>query len=488
MKPHWELAFKPASQLRELIINKQVSPVDIIKDSIKRLEELNPTLNAFLTVTPEIAIEEARKAEKAIMSKQNLGLLHGLPIAIKDHISTAGIRTTSGSLIFKNNIPNKDDLIVQRLKSAGSISLGKTNLPEFGMIAATENYLGNDCVNPWDITRISGGSSGGAAASVAAGITPFSQGSDGGGSIRIPASLCGNFGIKPTTGRIPTTTKGVIRTLPQFTFSAISPVSRTVKDSALFLQSVSGPSLDDPNCIMTQPPNLLDHLEKGIHGYKIAWSPNLGSALVDKEVAESTEIAAKSFQSFGANVDLFPFSINNESLFRCFSTIMYTMMYQGMGNTWEKHGAKMKPWLQTRFEYGSNVTGKDFVLAMEEMEKWKHTIDSVFENYDLLLTPTISVPAFQCGKWPTEINSSKIDEFSVSQNAGFYHFAYPFNMSGNPAASIPCGFSSEGLPIGLQIIGKRGDELSVLKASTEYEKSHPWAKFIPPISIKTMAK
>ena len=488
MKPHWELAFKPASQLRELIINKQVSPVDIIKDSIKRLEELNPTLNAFLTVTPEIAIEEARKAEKAIMSKQNLGLLHGLPIAIKDHISTAGIRTTSGSLIFKNNIPNKDDLIVQRLKSAGSISLGKTNLPEFGMIAATENYLGNDCVNPWDITRISGGSSGGAAASVAAGITPFSQGSDGGGSIRIPASLCGNFGIKPTTGRIPTTTKGVIRTLPQFTFSAISPVSRTVKDSALFLQSVSGPSLDDPNCIMTQPPNLLDHLEKGIHGYKIAWSPNLGSALVDKEVAESTEIAAKSFQSFGANVDLFPFSINNESLFRCFSTIMYTMMYQGMGNTWEKHGAKMKLWLQTRFEYGSNVTGKDFVLAMEEMEKWKHTIDSVFENYDLLLTPTISVPAFQCGKWPTEINSSKIDEFSVSQNAGFYHFAYPFNMSGNPAASIPCGFSSEGLPIGLQIIGKRGDELSVLKASTEYEKSHPWAKFIPPISIKTMAK
>ena len=356
------------------------------------------------------------------------------------------------------------------------------------MIAATENYLGNDCVNPWDITRISGGSSGGAAASVAAGITPFSQGSDGGGSIRIPASLCGNFGIKPTTGRIPTTTKGVIRTLPQFTFLAISPVSRTVKDSALFLQSVSGPSLDDPNCIMTQPPNLLDHLEKGIHGYKIAWSPNLGSALVDKEVAESTEIAAKSFQSFGANVDLFPFSINNESLFRCFSTIMYTMMYQGMGNTWEKHGAKMKPWLQTRFEYGSNVTGKDFVLAMEEMEKWKHTIDSVFENYDLLLTPTISVPAFQCGKWPTEINSSKIDEFSVSQNAGFYHFAYPFNMSGNPAASIPCGFSSEGLPIGLQIIGKRGDELSVLKASTEYEKSHPWAKFIPPISIKTMAK
>ena len=488
MKPHWELAFKPASQLRELIINKQVSPVDIIKDSLKRLEELNPTLNAFLTVTPEIAIEEARKAEKAIMSKQNLGLLHGLPIAIKDHISTAGIRTTSGSLIFKNNIPNKDDLIVQRLKSAGSISLGKTNLPEFGMIAATENYLGNDCVNPWDITRISGGSSGGAAASVAAGITPFSQGSDGGGSIRIPASLCGNFGIKPTTGRIPTTTKGVIRTLPQFTFSAISPVSRTVKDSALFLQSVSGPSLDDPNCIMTQPPNLLDHLEKGIHGYKIAWSPNLGSALVDKEVAESTEIAAKSFQSFGANVDLFPFSINNESLFRCFSTIMYTMMYQGMGNTWEKHGAKMKPWLQTRFEYGSNVTGKDFVLAMEEMEKWKHTIDSVFENYDLLLTPTISVPAFQCGKWPTEINSSKIDEFSVSQNAGFYHFAYPFNMSSNPAASIPCGFSSEGLPIGLQIIGKRGDELSVLKASTEYEKSHPWAKFIPPISIKTMAK
>ena len=271
------------------------------------------------------------------------------------------------------------------------ITMGKTNLPEFGMIAATENFLGDDCVNPWDITRISGGSSGGASASVAAGITPFAQGSDGGGSIRIPASLCGIFGIKPTTGRIPTTSQGVIKTLPQFTFSAISPVSRTVRDAALFLQSVSGPSPDDPNCIKTQISNLLRHLDEGINDYKIGWSPNLGSALVDKEVAELTEIAAKSFQPFGAEVDLVPFTINNESLFRCFSTIMYTMLYQDMGNTWEKHGTKMKSWLQTRFEYGSNVTGKDFVLAMEEMETWKNTIDSLFETYDLLLTPTISV-------------------------------------------------------------------------------------------------
>ena len=488
MKPHWELAFKPASELHALIVNKHVSPVEIIEHALKRLEELNPTLNAFLTVTPEIAIEEARKAEQAIMSKQKLGMLHGLPTSIKDHISTAGIRTTSGSLIFKNNIPNRDDLIVQRLKSAGSISLGKTNLPEFGMIAATENFLGDDCVNPWDITRIPGGSSGGASASVAAGITPFAQGSDGGGSIRIPASLCGIFGIKPTTGRIPTTSQGVIKKLPQITFSAISPVSRTVRDAALFLQSVSGPSPDDPNCIKTQVPDFLGHLDDGINNYKIGWSPNLGSALVDKEVAALTEIAAKSFQSFGAEVDLVPFTINNESLFRCFSTIMYTMLYQGMGNTWEKHGEKMKSWLQSRFEYGSNVTGKDLVLAMEEMETWKNSIDSLFETYDLLLTPTISVPAFKCGQWPTEINSSKIDEFSVSQNAGFYHFAYPFNMSGNPAASIPCGFSSEGLPIGLQIVGKQGDELSVLKASSEYEKAHPWAQIIPEISIKTMSK
>ena len=488
MKPHWELAFKPAWELRELIANKHVSPVEIVEHALQRLDELNPTLNAFLTVIPEIAIEEAHKAEHAVMSKQTLGLLHGLPTSIKDHISTAGIRTTSGSLIFENNVPNMDDLIVQRLKSAGAISLGKTNLPEFGMIAATENFLGNDCVNPWDITRTSGGSSGGASASVAAGVTPFAQGSDGGGSIRIPASICGNFGIKPTTGRIPTITQGIIKTLPQFTFSAISPVSRTVRDAALFLQSVSGPSPDDPNCIKTQLPDLLGHLDDGINDYKIGWSPNLGSALVDKEVAEVTEIAAKSFSSFGADVDIAPFTINNESLFRCFSTIMYTNLYQSMGNTWTKHGSKMKSWLQTRFEYGSSVTGKDFVLAMAEMENWKITIDSLFETYDLLLTPTISIPAFKCGQWPTQINSINIDEFSISQNAGFYHFAYPFNMSGNPAASIPCGFSSEGLPIGLQIVGKRGDELSVLKASVEYETAHPWTQVIPPLSIKTMAE
>lgn len=487
MKPHWELAFKPAWEILGLIKNKQVSPVEVVDHALKRLEELNPILNAFLTITYDKAMEAAHKAEQSVLYGEELGPLHGLPISIKDHISTAGIRTTSGSLIFKNNVPKKDDLIVERLKSSGAISLGKTNLPEFGMIAATENFLGDDCVNPWDITKIAGGSSGGASASVAAGITPFAQGSDGGGSIRIPASLCGNFAIKPTTGRIPTIGQGILSKLPQFTFSAISPVSRTVKDAALFLQSVSGPNPNDPNCIKTQLPDLLNQLDNGISKYKIAWSPNLGSAQVDKEIADVTEKAAKSFSSFGAHVDIAPLNINTESLFRCFSTIMYTILYQSMGNTWKKQGHKMKPWLQTRFEYGSKVTGKDFLSAMAEMENWKININSLFETYDLLLTPTISIPAFECGKWPTQINSTDIDEFSVSQNAGFYHFAYPFNMSGNPAASIPCGFSSQGLPIGLQIVGKRGDELSVLKASAAYEKTHPWTHTIPPLSITHMS-
>ena len=484
MKKHWELAFKSAWDLRKLILNKEISPVELVEDALSRLNDLNPKLNAFLEITSEQAITKAKIAEQDIFRNKNLGLLHGIPTSIKDHISTAGIKTTFGSRIFKDYIPSKNHIIVDRLNNSGAISIGKTNLPEFGMIAATENFLGEDCVNPWDITRIAGGSSGGAAASVASGITSFAQGSDGGGSIRIPASFCGNFGIKPTTGRIPTLEQGSLKNIPQLTFSAISPVSREVIDSALFLQSVSGPHIEDPNCIQTEIPDLISNINNGIKDYKIGWSPDLGSVVVDSEVKDITQKAAISFEDLGANIENVALNTNFHSLFKCFSTLMYTTLYNGMGDKWEKFGNQMNSWLQMRFEYGSKVTANELLLAINELENWKKKVEELFENYDLILTPSLSVTAFKCRNWPTSINSIDIDPFEISQNGGFYHFSYPFNMSGNPAASIPCGFSSEGLPVGLQIIGRKGDELSVLKASSAFEKISPWKSKYPPISME----
>jgi len=484
MKKHWELAFKSAWDLRKLIINKVISPVELVEDALSRLHDLNPKLNAFLEVTFEEAIKKAKKTEKDIVKGKKVGLLAGIPTSIKDHISTAGTKTTFGSLIFKDYIPSKNHLIVDRLNDSGAISIGKTNLPEFGMISSTENFLRKDCVNPWDTTRIAGGSSGGASSSVAAGITPLAQGSDGGGSIRIPAAFCGNFGIKPTTGRIPTLEQKSLSYIPQLIFSAISPVSRTVIDSALFLQSVSGPHIDDPNCIQNDMPNLINHINEGIKDFKIGWSSDLGSAVVDTEVLNITQKAAASFENLGANVENLSLNINVNSLFKCFSTLMYATLYHNMGDNWRDFGSQMTSSLQMRFEYGSKVTANELLLAINELENWKKEVGELFENYDLVLTPSLSIPAFKCREWPTSINSIEVDPFEISQNAGFYHFSYPFNMSGNPAASIPCGFSSEGLPIGLQIIGRMGDELSVLKASAAFEEVYPWASKYPPVSIK----
>mgnify|MGYP001400569091 CR=1 FL=1 len=481
MKKHWELAFKSAWDLRKLILNKEVSPVNLIEDALLRLNEINPKLNAFLEITFDEAIAKAKIAETNILNNKDLGLLYGIPISIKDNISTAGIKTTFGSLIFKDNIPNKNHFIVDRLNDSGAISIGKTNLPEFGMIATTENFLGEDCVNPWDITRIAGGSSGGASSSVASGITPLAQGSDGGGSIRIPAAFCGNYGIKPTVGRIPTIEQASLTHIPQLTFTAIGPISRNVIDSALFLQSVSGPHTLDPNCIKTDVPNLINNLNDGIKDYKIGWSPDLCSAIVEPEVKDITQKAAMSFEKLGANLEHISLNLNVHSLFKCFSTLMYTSLYNRMSGIWEEFGNKMNPWLQIRFEYGSKVSGNEFLLSINELENWKKKVEELFNNYDLILTPSISVTAFKCRKWPTSINSIDIDPFEISQNAGFYHFSYPFNMSGNPAASIPCGFSSEGLPIGLQIIGRKGDELSVLKASAAFEEFSPWTNKHPSI-------
>ncbi|MEE9199772.1 MAG: amidase [Dehalococcoidia bacterium] len=436
---------------------------------IGRIEALNPTLNAFLTVTADAARREAREAEAALARGDELPPLHGVPIAVKDLEATKGVRTTSGSLVYRDFVPTEDSIIVERLRRAGVIILGKTNTPEFGQSTTTENRLGDDCRNPWDPTRTTGGSSGGSGAALAAGLCPIATGSDGGGSIRIPSSFCGVYGIKPTHGRVPSAEGS----WPLFSDSG--PMARSVRDAALMLSLVSGHDARDPLAIRGKPPDFLAALDGDLKGLRVAWSPDLGYAAVDEGVLATVRSAVDLFQDFGCAVEeAIP---GTGEPFGIFATIVLAEGYAELGHLLEKHSDDLMRYVRSAIEHGQKVTGADYARAMRELWVFRARMEDFFEDYDLLLTPTTAVPAFPLGRRPTMIAGQE-----VSKLWGATPFTPGFNMTGNPAANVPCGFSSEGLPIGLHIVGRWGEEVTVLRASAALEQARPWAKAIPPLA------
>ena len=304
-----ELAFSSAIDLIKLIKTKQISPTELLELYFERINKLNPKLNSYINLTYSKAIEEAKIAEKSIIDKETLGPLHGLPIAIKDTQMTKGVLTTMGSVIFKDNIPKDNAAVVEKVLDSGSIMIGKTNVPELGLVGNCENSIGIEGFNPWDISKTPGGSSGGAAASVAAGLAPIATGSDGGGSIRIPSSFCGVYGIKPTFGRVSGYT-GQYSSLPNFG-SQNGPISRTVKDAALLLEVMSGYDSRDHFSLRETPPNFTKSIDKNIKGLKIAFSKDFGFANVHPEVLEVVSNAAKLFESLGCNVEEFKLNLHS---------------------------------------------------------------------------------------------------------------------------------------------------------------------------------
>ncbi|MEE8442781.1 MAG: amidase [Dehalococcoidia bacterium] len=469
-----DLAFTPAWRLRELVISKQVSPVELTELFLSRIETLNPRLNAYLTVAADQALADARRAEAGVNSGADLGALHGIPISIKDLNLTKGVRTTRGSLVYKDFVPDADEIVVARIRSAGAIILGKTNTPEFGHSATTENLLGDDGRNPWDPERTSGGSSGGAAAGLAAGLHPLAQGSDGGGSIRIPASLCGVYGIKPTQGRVP-------RPYPSpggwGQFSQNGPMARNVRDVALLLQVMAGPDPDDPTSINEPPPDFSASLEAGVRGLRFGWSPDLGSLLVDPEVRRITQEAAKVFETLGASVEDAEVDLDHQQIREVFGTIWISDQAANFGELVTTRGEEITPFFRENVEEALRWPAFKLALALRELEWHRARVDAIVQRYDLLLTPTLATAAFPVGQRPQIIDGEAIDPVW-----GFTPFTFPINMSGHTAASIPCGFSSEGLPIGLHIIGRRGDEATVLRASAAFEQARPWADRRPVVS------
>ena len=465
-----ELAYMPATELSRAIRERRVSSVEITERFYQRIERLDPRLNSYLALCPEQAMADARAADDAVARGWALGPLHGVPISIKDLEMSKGIPTTLGSAVFRDRMPEIDSIVVERVKAAGAIVLGKTNTPEFGQSGTTENKVSNPCRNPWNTDRTPGGSSGGAGAALAAGLCTIATGSDGGGSIRIPASFSGVFGIKPTQHRVPRY-GGYGRPAANH-FSQSGPMSRTVADSALLLQVLAGPDSRDPNSIRETPPDFGARLDQGVEGMRIAWSPDFGYAGVDAEVAEIAARAARVFEELGATVEDAPLKL--EDPFEAFFDVFATAAYTSYGHMLEEHRDDFSEPGLFSIEHGSRVDGARLSRAILRVDQIGRQMEDFFDTYDLLLSPTMATTAFEVGNRPAVIGGKEVDP-----NWGFLPFTYPINMTGQTASSVPCGFSSDGLPIGLHIIGPRRAEAKVLQSSAAFELARPWADKIP---------
>lgn len=465
-----EVCYTPSTELARQLQARELSPVELTQIFLERIERLNPRLNAYCTLTPELALEQARAAEAAIMRGET-GPLLGLPVSVKDLIFTKGVRTTRGSLLFAEAVPDEDAPSVERLKAAGAVILGKTNTPELGWRGSTDNRVFGPTRNPWNLERTPGGSSGGASAQVAAGLGPLALGTDGGGSVRIPASYTGIFGLKPSLGRVPVYPASATGEL-----SHIGPMARTVADAALLLSVVAGPDERDRFSLpadQTDYPAICElGAREGLKDLRIAWSPDLGYAPVEPEVRAITEKAARRFAEFGAEVEEANPGFDPPS--PAFNVYFYGGITASLNDLMATKGDLLDPGLRKIVERGQKLSGLDWGrAALGKIALWDK-MRRFYERYDLLLTPTLPQTAFELGiDGPDTVAGKSVE------GLGWTPFTYPFNLTGQPAASVPCGFDSQGLPVGLQIVGRRFADATVLRAAAAFEALQPWASYRP---------
>ena len=472
-----DLCWTPATDLAALIRRRKVSPVEVVDAVLARIDKLNPRLNAYVVVCADDARKQARAAERAVMRKgAKLGPLHGVPFSVKDLVITKGVRTTFGTPLHRDNVPDEDAPIVARMTSAGGIMLGKTNTPTFGWIGATHNLVYGVTRNPWALERTPGGSSGGASAAVAAGLGPLAVGTDGGGSIRIPASLAGIYGHKPSYGRIP-----LYPVSAAWSVSHVGPMTRTVADAALMMNVCAGPDERDQYSLPAHGVDYLKALKGSLKGLRVAYTDDLGAGEpVDPEVRTECAKAARAFRELGCRVETvsprWPSPKDAWKTIFC-GGIATRMAAGGPPNPLRDRRADIEPGLYALIEETLADPPTRYVQAWFDRLAWWQHPRAFFEKYDLLLTPTVACAAFDAdGEGPGEIAGTPVDRY------GWIPFTYPFNVTGQPAASVPCGFTRDGRPIGLQIVGRRYDDVTVLRASAAFERARPWTQHRPPLA------
>ena len=469
-----EVCFTPATELGRLIRARELSPVELCDAVLARIDRLNPRLNAYLTVTADLARRQARAAEERARRGELRGPLDGIPYSLKDLEPTAGIRTTYGSKWFETHLPEADGAVAARLGATGAVLLGKTNTPSFGHKDSCDNLLGPPCRNPWKLDRTSGASSGGAGAAVAAGLGPLAHGTDGAGSIRIPSALCGVVGFKPSFGRVP------YHPSPDYWAARAhaGPMARAVRDAALLLQAMAGPDPRDPLSIDTPAEDYLAACDGDLKGLRVVWTADLGYAAVDPEVRRIAAASARRFTELGARVE-------ERAPGWPDPTDFHRVIYEVQVAARQIDRARERPeWtepsLMEMIDFGRGISAIDHTRALLARSVFYGQVFKFFESCDLLLTPQMPVPAWSAEPGPHQGPR----EIGGRRTPTMHHrleFTFPFNLTGQPAASVPCGFTTDGLPVGLQIVGRWHADSLVLRAAAGFEAAQPWARARPPL-------
>ena len=466
-----ELCYASAGTLSRLIQSREVSPVEIIDAHLQRIEATEPVLNSFITLLPEEARAAARRAEDDIQRGNYRGPLHGIPVALKDLYNTGGVRTTSGSRIFDTYIPERDSTVAARFAQAGAILLGKLNMHPFAYGPTGENPDYGHMHNPWDPERITGGSSGGSGSATAAGQCTITTGTDTGGSIRIPAALCGIVGLKPTYGLV--SRYGV--TPLSWCLDHPGPMVRTVEDAALALNAIAGYDPNDVASAQVEIPDYTKALNQDVKGLRIGVPKEYFEGPLDPQVETAVREALALLETMGAEVIEVSMPMFNDSQ-AISSAILMSEASACNRDTVLRDGDKMYPPVRLRLEAGLFISAADYLRAQQGRTMFNQQVRELLQQVDLLAGPTepVTAPTLLAERIP-------VGETEMGTTAALTNFTRPYNITGSPAITIPCGFSNAGMPIGLQLAGRSFDEMTVLRAAHAYEQATDWSQRRPPV-------
>ena len=467
------LCYLTATELALKIRSGEISAVETMEAHLAQIEKVNPQVNAIVTLVPELALEQARKADEKLAQGGKLGPLHGLPVAHKDLVPTKGIRTTFGSPIFQDFVPEEDALLVERIRNAGGISLGKTNTPEFGAGSQTFNQVFGVTKNPYDLSKTCGGSSGGAAVSVACRMLPFADGSDLGGSLRNPTNFCNVVGFRPSVGRVPSWPNEA----GWNSFAVDGPIARTVEDCALLLSVLAGPDARSPICLPESGAVFQQSLERNLKGIRIAWSADLGGLPVDSRVTETLEAQREVFEDLGCIVEEgFPDFTDADEIFKTFRAWYFELK---LASLLPEHREKMKETVIWNIESGMKLSGPELGRAEVKRTALFHRVREFMQNYDFLALPVSQVPPFPLEQeYVSEINGMKMETYLDWMRSCYY-----ITVTGQPAISVPSGFTDDGLPVGLQLVGRPQDDLGVLQLAHAFEKATGFYNKVPDLAL-----
>ena len=481
-----QLCFLPATELAARIRRRDLSPVEVTEAYLRRIEARNPVVNAYTLVLGDQAMDAARVAEKAVMAGGSLGPLHGVPIGIKDLDDVAGVPTSMASRAVHNRVPNTSAAAVERLLDAGAIVLGKTNTPEFGHKGITDNLRFGPTSTPWAIGYNSGGSSGGSAAAVADGMAALAQGTDGGGSVRIPASFSGTVGFKPSFGRIPSVTRpdGFLWGHP---LVHIGPLARTVADAALMTKIMAGPHSRDPLSLPDDGIDYVGAVEGPTRTLRVAYSPRLGNFPVDAEVAAVVATAVDVMRRHGIEVDEveLDFKADHKELAALWVRTI-SVHYAAIAMYWKQegidlmgeHAKVLTPQFLAMLEGAYKVSAVDHALDDLLRTGVYDALEDVLETHDLIVSPTLAIPPVKNATDGNTIGPTSINGEAVDPLIGWC-MTYPINYTGHPAISVPAGLTAQGLPVGLQFVGRRHADETVLAMAAQFERMQPWFQSYP---------